>query len=290
MRQLFHFFPQYAEGMRYCVIVLALACSAPMWADTRFRISIMPRADLEPGKGQCDIRLEVDEEAQITIRGDQVSVHNVAGQDARDGGSDCNVALPDRDVRNFTLQSVEGRGELRVVEKPSKANDFAVVAHISDRAAGFGVYHFRLTWGAKPDDSANKISSEKQDENRPPVPPGFVWNNAITYRGHGSGESLLGDRSQPLTDARVDIDLGGRIVVSFAPPKTPGVRGKNRPIVFSGTLAAREPSTIRADMITEDRRLRGTMTVAMDDHQNVTAINWNATDGQQHLRLTWAHK
>ncbi len=274
--------------MRYWVFALALVSSVPGWADSRFRISILPRTDLAPGKGQCDIRLEVDEEVRITIRRDQVSVHNVSGQDARDGGSDCNTALPNREIRNFSLQSVDGRSEVRMLEKPSKGNDFAVVAHIADGAAGFGAYHFRLMWDTKADDSLDKSPSTPKDDTRPPVPAGFVWNNALTYRGHGSGESLLADRSQALADARVDIDLSGKIVVSFTTPKTPGVRGTPRPVLFTGSVMTRDASSIRADMITEDRRLHGTMMLAVDDHQNLTSISLNATDGQEHLRLTWA--
>src|SRR5580658_6456380 len=105
--------------MCYGLMVLALLSSTPLWADAHFRLAIQARGDLEPGKGLCDIRLQVDEEVQITIRRDQMTVHNVTGQDARDDGSGCNMALPARNLRKFTLQSVEGRGEVRMVEQPS---------------------------------------------------------------------------------------------------------------------------------------------------------------------------
>jgi hypothetical protein len=274
--------------MSYRAIALAILASIPGWADASFRIHILPRTDLPPGKGQCDIRLQVDEEVQITIRRDQISVHNTSGQDARDDGSDCNIPVPDGDIRNFALQSVEARSEVRVLEKPSEHNGFAVVVRIRDTAEGFGRYHFRLTWEAAPPNPERPSSNLRNDEDRPPVPPSFVWNNAMTYRGRGGGESAVDDQAQELSSVRVDIDLGGKIVVSFQSPQPAGVRGKSRPVLFSGTVIAREGSNIRADVVTENRRLHGTMTLAMDGRQNVTSIKLNATDGQTHLHLTWS--
>jgi hypothetical protein len=163
-----------------------------------------------------------------------------------------------------------------------------VVLRIRDAAAGFGRYHFRLTWDSSPANAAGNPAPRQQDDlSRPPAPDGFVWNNAITYRGHGSGESLLNERGQRLADVRVDIDLGGKILVSFTPEQPRGVRGSPRPVLFNGSVMTREGSRIRADMVTEDHRLHGTMTLSVDDRQNVNSIAMNATDGQDHLRLTW---
>jgi hypothetical protein len=283
--------------MRYWVIALAVLASIPACADSRFRITIMPRPDLPPGKGQCDIRLQVDNEVEITVRRDLVLVHTLSGEDARDDGSDCNTPLPDRDIRGFALQPVDSRSAIRVIQQPSARNDFAVVVRILDAAAGFGRYRFRLTWDssastAPPGTVADNPPLRQLNEtSRPPVPDGFVWNNAITYRGRGAGESLLNEHSnehsQRLTAVRVDIDLGGKIVVSFTPEQPRGIRGSPRPVLFNGSVMSREGSRIRADMVTEDHRLHGTMMLSVDDSQNVNSITMNATDGQEHLRLTW---
>ena len=273
--------------MRCGVIALAVLAAIPASADSRFRITIVPRTGLAPGQGQCDIRLEIDNEVKITIRRDQVLIRTVSGEDARDDGSDCNVPLPDRDVRNFAVQPVDNRGEMRILERPSARNDYALVLRVVDAAAGFGRYHFRLSWESSPA-AASDNAPRQTDDDRPTAPEGFVWNNAIEYKGHGSGESVLNqDAGQRLADVRVDIDLGGKIVVAFTPEKLRGARGTPRPVLFTGSVMTREGSRIRADMVTEDRRLHGAMTLSVDDSHNVNSITMNATDGQDRLRLTW---
>ena len=53
--------------------LLLLFCAAlPTWADTRFQARRMTRDDVPAGKGQCDIRLQVDKEVEVSLRGDQV--------------------------------------------------------------------------------------------------------------------------------------------------------------------------------------------------------------------------
>jgi len=274
--------------MRYWAIAAAVLAAIPASADSRFRITIMPRPELSPGRGQCDIRLEIDNEVRITIRRDLVLVHTISGEDARDDGSDCSTPVPDRDVRNFAIQPVDNRSEMRILERPSERNDYAVVLRIVDDAAGFGRYHFRMSWDAAAAPMSDKPLRPQTETDRPNAPPGFVWNNAITYKGHGSGESVLNEgASQRLADVRADIDLGGKIVVSFTPEQPRGVRRPPRSVMFTGSVMTREGSRIRADMVTDDRRLHGTMTLSVDDSHNVNSITMNATDGQDRLRLTW---
>ena len=82
----------------------------------------------------------------------------------------------------------------------------------------------------------------------------------------------------------VDIDRGGKIVVSFMPERGRGSDRERRPVLFTGTVAG---PRLRADMVTEDRRLHGAMTLSVDDRQNVNSIAMEATDGRDRLHLTW---
>jgi len=276
--------------MRSFAIALAVLSALPACADSRFTITILPRPELPPGKGQCDIRLSVDNEVQVTVRRDKVAIHTVSGEEARDDGSDCNTPLPASEMANFAVQPVDNRSEIRIEQRPSTRNDFAVVVRILDSAAGFGRYHFRLSWDAAPGGASLETPSPfaKQTEtDRPPTPPGFVWNNAAEYHGRGSGQSFLNGRGPRLVDVRVDIDLGGKIVVSFTTGAGPRGRGGLRHVYFTGSVLGRDGARIRADMVTEDQRLRGTMTLSVDEKNNVNTVTMNATDGQDHLRLTW---
>jgi hypothetical protein len=267
--------------MRKWVIGLALLAAIPSWADTRFRVARMTRNDVPLGKGQCDIRLQVDNEVEVAVRGDMVVSRTLAGQDARDDGSECNFPLPDRDPRGFSFQVIDSRNEIRLVEAPSRRTDFAAIVHIRDSSGGFGRYHFRLSWDAAMGGNDFPRETERRpDLIRPPVPDRFAWNNVINFRGRGEGESRLNEYSQRLQDVSVDIDRGAKIVVSFR-----GDRG--RTVVFTGALIGREGARLRADMLTEDRRLRGTMTLSVDDRQQVNSITMDATDGRDRLHLTW---
>src|ERR1035441_5029742 len=126
--------------------LLALCAALPALADTQFRISRMTRNDVPPGKGQCDIRLQVDNEVDVSVHGDMVMIHTLAGRDPRDDGSECNGPLPDRNIEGFNFQVMDSRNEIRLVAEPSRRNNFTAVVHIRDSAGGEGRYHFRLSW------------------------------------------------------------------------------------------------------------------------------------------------
>jgi hypothetical protein len=56
---------------------------------------------------------------------------------------------------------------------------------------------------------------------------------------------------------------------------------------FNGQVTGREGGRLRADVVSEDRRLRGPMFISVDDRQNVNSINLEATDGRDRLHLAW---
>ena len=80
-------------------ILLAILLAAPLLANTQFTIRRMTRNDVPLGKGQCDIRLQVDGEAEVSVEGDRVFARTISGRDPRDDGSECNEPLP-RDPQN----------------------------------------------------------------------------------------------------------------------------------------------------------------------------------------------
>jgi len=290
-------------------VALLIFCTAlPALADTRFQIRRMTRNDVPLGKGQCDIRLQVDNEVEVSVRRDTVSIRTISGRDARDDGSECNEPLPDRDVPGFNFQVVDSRNEIKMLAEPSRRNDFTAIVRIRDGAGGEGRYHFRLSWqmtgtdyrtgndrpGDRPDD--RPIDRPNIDRDRPPArqdnndrpPPddrrggrGFSWNNVVSFQGRGRGTASLNDfGGQRLSDVNVDIDRGGKIVVSFRVDR-------GRPIAFTGFLIADEGGRLKADVASDDRRLRGPMYISVDDRRNVNSITLEATDGRDRMRLNW---
>jgi hypothetical protein len=258
-------------------IVLLAAAALPALADTRFRVRQTPPVDAPLDKGQCDIKLRVDGEVEVSLRRDVVSIHAVSGHDARNDGSQCNQPLPDRDVRGFTFEAKEKRGEIRLLAPPSSANDFQAVVHIHNTEPGVAPFHFRLTWA---------ISTGGVGDERSPGPPGFAWNNATRYKTRGQGQASVGDVHIDLLDADVAIDLGGKAWVSFH-------TARKDLLSFSGVVNAREAGRVRADVVCDgpDWHVQGPMFLSVDDaHDRVTAIALDATDGHDRMHLEWKRK
>jgi len=246
-------------------------------ADTQFAIRRMTRDDVPPGKGQCDIRLQVDNEARITVRGNTVYVRTLAGRDPWDDGSECNMPLPDRPVPDFHFEVKDSRNEIRLLEEPSPRNGFATVVYIRDSAGGVGRYHFRLSWEMRAVDL-------RHDDDRPgrgPGGDGMVWNNVIQFHGQGRGVAVLRDGfEQRLFNVNVDIDRGGRLTVVFR-----GERGRD--LVFTGNVVGREGGRWRADVVGEDRRMRGPMFMSVGQGGEINSISLEAGDGRDHMRVNW---
>src|SRR5579872_2348557 len=112
---------------RIGMALLALGLALPAVADTRFQVRRMTRDDVPRGKGQCDIRLQVDDQVEVSLRGDNVFVRTISGRDARDDGSECNAPLPRGDVAGFNFEVKDSRNEIRLLAPPDRRNDFAAV-------------------------------------------------------------------------------------------------------------------------------------------------------------------
>jgi hypothetical protein len=267
----------------------------PVWADTQFRARKMVRNDVPLGKGQCDIRLQIDGEVEVTVRGDLVYLRTIRGRDGRDDGSECNEPLPNRPVADFNFEVKDSRGEIRLMGEPSRRTDFQAVVRIRDSESGEGRYHFRLSWRITGDrdypdrgrfgDDGDRRGRFDDDDRRGQV-GGLTWNNAYHSGGPGRGVSRLsGYGEQRLFDANVDIDRGGRILVSFR-------TDSGRPLSFSGSMMGPEGGgTLKADVVSDDRAgLRGPIYLSRDARGNIYRISLDATNGQDRLHLDWERR
>jgi hypothetical protein len=271
---------KHANLCRIGVAVLGLCAALPALADTQFRVRQMTRDDVPPGKGQCDIRLQVDQEVEVSVRRDNVSIRTITGRDAYDDGSECNAPLPGRDVQNFRFEVVERRGDIRLVGEPSRRNGFAAIVHIRDSSGGQGRYHFRLTWAMTGDDRTRRDYDERP-QGAPPV-AGFAWNNTIDFHGNGRGTATLNNFDRRLLNCNINIDRSGRIVVNF--------RTEHGQMNYSGRVISREGNRLRADVVSEDGRLRGPMFISTGGEDGVNSVTLEATDGRDRLRLNWERR
>src|ERR1019366_2434832 len=208
-----------------------------------------------------------DNEVEVSVRGDLVAIRTISGRDARDDGSECNAPLPDRDIVGFNFQVVDSRNEIRLLAEPSRRNGFAAIVRIRDSPGG-----------------GNDRPSSRRDDNfdRPSAAPGFSWNNTMSFRGNGSGTAIMNDSGEMrLGEVAIEIDRGGKLAASFR------TAGRGRPISFTGQILASEGGRWKADVMSEDRRLRGPMWISVDDRRQVNSITLEATDGRDRMRLNW---
>ena len=260
-----------------------LAC-LPAVADSQFRVRQMTRGDVPSGKGQCDIRLQVDEEVEAAVRGDTVFLRTLSGREARDDGSECNLPLPSRDVRGFTFEVKDKRNQIRMVEAPGSPNNFTVIVRIRDTDSGYGRYHFRLSWiagsGASPGGYILDGPAPGPDDRR--SGEGFVRNNVTHYAGSGAGSAVYNDEDPfRLSGVTLDIDRGGHATLSFP-------TGRGRAMVLNGAVIGRDGERLKIDAMTEDRRLHGALSVSVDDRTaTVRSIEMEATDGHDRVRVHW---
>ncbi len=268
------------------LLLLALLAALPLWGDTQFRARRMTRDDVPPGKGQCDIRLQIDNAVEVTVRGDLVYLRTLAGRDGRDDGSECNEPLPNGPVQDFNFEVKDSRGEIQLIAEPSRRTDYQAVVRIQDSAGGEGRYHFRLSWrsggGGFP---TGGWFDGRRDGDRDDGRGGLAWNNTLHSGGPGRGTSTLsGYGEQRLFDANVDIDRGGRILISFR-------TGSSRPLTFSGSVIAADGNTLKADVVSDDRTaVRGSMYLSRDRRGDVYRISLDAANGRDRLHLDWEHR
>jgi hypothetical protein len=144
-------------------------------ADTQFRAGRMTRDDVPFGKGQCDIRLQIDNESEIRVRGDMVSVRTLSGREGRDDGSQCNEPMPGPGLQGFNFEVLESRGKIVLLSPPSRQNDYTAVVRIRDSDGGMGRYLFRLSW--RIDSSEHDRSGYDRRDSRAPNP--FGMNQAV---------------------------------------------------------------------------------------------------------------
>jgi hypothetical protein len=234
----------------------------------------MTRDDVAPGRGQCDIRLQVDNEAEVTLRRNMVFVHTLAGRDPYDDGSECNRPLPDRPVSGFNFEVKDSRNEIRMIEPPSQRNDFGVRVLIRDTSGGQGRYHFRVSWDER--------AADFRGEPPPSRPMGnFGWSRVIQYHGEGRGRATMNGFDQRLQNVNVDIARSGRVTVVFRAER-------GRELAFTGDVVGREGERWRADVVSRDGRYRGRMFMRLDSRdQEVESINIEAGDDRDRMRVDW---
>ena len=137
--------------------LLALTSAATFGqSELQLRVRQLPGWDARAREGKCEIRIWVDNRAEVRMRGDTIFVRTLEGSRGRDEGSACNQALPYNSVRSFEIHQTAGRSRIALAQQPSRMNNFTALIAIEDTQGGGDNYAFDATWLSEAgDDSVN---------------------------------------------------------------------------------------------------------------------------------------
>jgi hypothetical protein len=128
----------------------------------------------------------VDGESVIRFRGNQVRYENLNGQGVSRDRYRFSSPLPSRSV-SVSLVGSEGRGELTLVEQPSRDNDHSAAVRIRDDKGGGGTYAFTLTWN----EPRNRDFGRDRGDRGQDFNPGFQGRGGLRWTGRVDGRDVL---------------------------------------------------------------------------------------------------
>ena len=128
--------------------IVFASSSAFAQVELQLRVRQLPGWDARSREGRCEIRVWVDNRAELRMRGDSIFVRTLEGSRGRDEGSECSQPLPYNSVRDFQIRQTAGRNRVAVAQEPNRMNNYTAVMSIDDRQGGGDNYAFEVTWQA----------------------------------------------------------------------------------------------------------------------------------------------
>lgn len=101
--------------------------------------------DNRPIIGRVSWHGKVDIETQLFIKGDSLETRVTAGPNWGGEGFNFTSPLPSRKVQ-VSVNMKKGRGEVRVLQQPSRENDFTAVIQILDPKGSYKDYELDIYW------------------------------------------------------------------------------------------------------------------------------------------------
>jgi hypothetical protein len=183
--------------------------------DVTFTPRQMKEWNEQGADGRCIIRVVVDDEADIELRGNEVRIRVLRGGAGKDDGSECTQWLPLGGFTRFSWRGIDGRGEVRMVQEPRIGNDSTAIVAIKDSRRGAEGYTFEFSWttdgSALWTPNAARISGNTRRRTggvggyRPQARP-FTGVNETPS---GRGQISLGNRSDQVQRMRVNLRNDG---------------------------------------------------------------------------------
>jgi hypothetical protein len=179
--------------MKRIMLVLIAAMCGVVFAQSRY-IDVQPRRtrdyDERRDNGYCVVRLRVDDEVVIHIRGSALRFETLRGREAYDEGSECSQPMPlGNALANFRFKGVDGRGRVELAEDPSPNNRYTARVRILDSKGGDEGYTFRVQWDNRNPGAVNDTSGFGNRRQRANDNSGWGTSTGGTGSGWGSSTS-----------------------------------------------------------------------------------------------------
>ncbi|HEY0375455.1 MAG TPA: hypothetical protein VGC87_00695 [Pyrinomonadaceae bacterium] len=105
-----------------------------------------PRPDNDGrNSGRVRWRGSVDDNVQLVIRDDQVEVRTIGGSVYENGTYNFTSPLPRRRA-SVSVNKISGRGEVRVLQQPTRDNDYTAIVEIRDPHGEAREYEIEVSW------------------------------------------------------------------------------------------------------------------------------------------------
>ncbi len=108
-----------------------------------------PRPDNGGGGGSASGRVRwrgtVDDNVQLLIRDDRIEVRTIGGSIYENGTYNFTSPLPRRRL-SVSVNKLNGRGEVRVLQQPTRDNDYTAVVEIRDPKGEAREYEIEVSW------------------------------------------------------------------------------------------------------------------------------------------------
>ncbi len=96
--------------------------------------------------GQVRWRGTVDDEIQLFITGNSIDARTISGAAFPNGTFNFTSPLPNNRRLNVAVNKLKGRGNVRVIQQPTRENNFTAVVQIKDNGNGAKEYELEIYW------------------------------------------------------------------------------------------------------------------------------------------------
>src|SRR5205085_3302409 len=86
----------------------------------------------------------VDDRANIILRGSSIYAENVSGNGVQTNNQNVNGALPRR-ATTVTARRTNGRGDVTVIQQPTRSNNYTAIVQVYDRKGGADNYSVEIS-------------------------------------------------------------------------------------------------------------------------------------------------